>query len=62
MGKGVDWDKELVIIDFEYFKWIQWIFKCFYEKGLVVLKDVEVNWCEGLGIVFVNDEIEIING
>ncbi|WP_025725119.1 leucine--tRNA ligase [Acholeplasma granularum] len=62
MGKGVDWDKELATTDPEYFKWTQWIFKRLYEKGLAVLKDVEVNWCEGLGTVLANDEIEIIDG
>jgi len=62
MGKGVDWDKELATTDPEYFKWTQWIFKRLYEKGLAVLKDVEVNWCEGLGTVLANDEIEIVNG
>src|SRR5690606_35924715 len=62
MGKGVDWDKELATSDPEYYKWTQWIFKKLYERGLAVLKDVEVNWCEGLGTVLANDEIEIIDG
>jgi leucyl-tRNA synthetase len=31
-----------------------------YEHGLAVLKDVEVNWCEGLGTVLANDEIELL--
>ncbi len=62
MGKGVDWDKELATSDPEYYRFTQWIFKRFYERGLAVLKDVEVNWCEGLGTVLANDEIEIIDG
>lgn len=62
MGKGVDWDKELATTDPEYYRYTQWIFKRLYEKGLAVLKDVEVNWCEGLGTVLANDEIEIVNG
>jgi leucyl-tRNA synthetase len=33
-----------------------------YEHGLAVLKDVEVNWCEGLGTVLANDEIELVDG
>ncbi|WP_084145106.1 leucine--tRNA ligase [Acholeplasma hippikon] len=62
MGKSVDWDRELATADPEYYRWTQWIFKKLYERGLAVLKDVEVNWCEGLGTVLANDEIEIVNG
>lgn len=61
-GKGIDWDRELATADPNYYKWTQWIFKKMYEHGLAVLKDVEVNWCEGLGTVLANDEIELVNG
>ncbi|MFH0766675.1 MAG: leucine--tRNA ligase [Bacillota bacterium] len=61
-GKGIDWDREFATADPYYFKWTQWIFKKMYEHGLAVLKDVEVNWCEGLGTVLANDEIEQVNG
>ncbi len=61
-GKGIDWDRELATADPYYFKWTQWIFKKMYEHGLAVLKDVEVNFCEGLGTVLANDEIELVNG
>jgi leucyl-tRNA synthetase len=61
-GKGVDWDRELATADPEYYEWTQWIFKKLYEKGLAVLKQVEVNFCEALGTVLANDEIEVIDG
>ncbi|MDY0294179.1 MAG: leucine--tRNA ligase [Acholeplasmataceae bacterium] len=61
-GKGIDWDREFATADPGYFKWTQWIFKKLYEHGLAVLKDVEVNFCEGLGTVLANDEIEIVDG
>lgn len=61
-GKGIDWDREFATADPNYFKWTQWIFKKLYEHGLAVLKDVEVNFCEGLGTVLANDEIEIVDG
>lgn len=61
-GKGIDWDREFATADPNYFKWTQWIFKKMYEHGLAVLKDVEVNWCEGLGTVLANDEIELVDG
>lgn len=62
IGKSIDWDREFATADLEYFKWTQWIFKKLYEQGLAVLKDVEVNWCEGLGTVLANDEIINIDG
>lgn len=62
MGKSVDWDKEFATSDTHYFKWTQWIFKKLYEHKLAVLKDVEVNFCEGLGTVLANDEIVMVNG
>lgn len=61
-GKGIDWDRELATADPNYFKWTQWIFKKLYEHGLAVLKEVEVNFCEALGTVLANDEIEMQNG
>ncbi len=61
-GKGIDWDREFATADPAYFKWTQWIFKKMYEHDLAVLKDVEVNWCEGLGTVLANDEIEMVDG
>ncbi len=61
-GKGIDWSREFATSDPEYFKWTQWIFKKLYEHDLAVLKDVEVNWCEGLGTVLANDEIELKDG
>ncbi len=62
MGKGVDWDRELATADPEYYKWTQWIFKLLYEKDLAEIKEISVNWCEGLGTVLANDEIVIRDG
>jgi leucyl-tRNA synthetase len=61
-GKGIDWDREFATADPNYFKWTQWIFKKLYEHDLAVLKDVEVNFCEALGTVLANDEIELVDG
>lgn len=61
-GKSIDWDREIATSDPDYFQWTQWIFKKLYEHNLAVLKDIEVNFCEALGTVLANDEIEIVNG
>ncbi|MFA5474353.1 MAG: leucine--tRNA ligase [Acholeplasmataceae bacterium] len=61
-GKGIDWEREFATSDPGYFKWTQWIFKKLYEHGLAELKDIEVNWCEGLGTVLANEEVLIVDG
>ena len=61
-GKGIDWSRSFATSDPEYFKWTQWIFKKLYEYGLAEIKEVEVNWCEELGTVLANDEIEMVDG
>lgn len=60
LGLSFDWSKELATCDPDYYKWTQWIFKKFYEKGLARQVDMPVNWCEELGTVLANDEV--ING
>ncbi len=61
-GMGIDWDREIATADSDYFKWTQWIFTKLYEHGLAERKEVEVNFCEGLGTVLANDEILVIDG
>ncbi len=61
-GIGIDWDREFATSDEDYYKWTQWIFTKLYEKGLAERKNVEVNFCEGLGTVLANDEIVIQDG
>lgn len=61
-GMGIDWDREFATSNPEYYKWTQWIFTKMFESGLAERKDVEVNFCEALGTVLANDEIEIVDG
>ena len=61
-GIGIDWDREFATADSDYYKWTQWIFIQLFKHGLAERRDVEVNWCEGLGTVLANDEIEIRDG
>lgn len=61
-GIGIDWDREFATADTEYYKWTQWIFIQLFKHGLAERRDIEVNWCEGLGTVLANDEIEIKDG
>lgn len=62
LGLSYDWSREIATCDADYFKWTQWIFCQLYKKGLAELKEIEVNWCEGLGTVLANEEIINVNG
>ena len=53
-----DWEREFSTSDPSYYKWTQWIFKRLYEDGLARCEETPVNWCEELGCVLANDEIE----
>jgi len=62
LGFSYDWDREISTCDPKYYKWTQWIFIQLYKKGLAEIKNVEVNWCEGLGTVLANEEVINVNG
>ncbi|QTX02772.1 leucyl-tRNA synthetase [Candidatus Phytoplasma luffae] len=57
LGKGIDWDTEIATSEPYFYSWTQWLFKRFYEKNMVFLKNTEVNFCEKLGTVLSNEEI-----
>ena len=62
LGLSYDWDREIATCDPKYYKWTQWIFTKLYEKGLAEIRNIEVNWCEGLGTVLANEEVLNENG
>ncbi|MBI1982388.1 MAG: leucine--tRNA ligase [Candidatus Levybacteria bacterium] len=45
LGLSFDWSREINTTDPKYYKWTQWIFLKFFEKGLAYRADVPVNWC-----------------
>ncbi|MCD8317017.1 MAG: leucine--tRNA ligase [Eggerthellaceae bacterium] len=60
MGFSYDWDRTVVACDPEYYRWGQWIFLKFWERGLVERKNSPVNWCPGCNTVLANEQV--ING
>lgn len=62
LGFSYDWDKEINTTDPKYYKWTQWIFTQLYNMGLAEIREIEVNWCEGLGTVLANEEVLNVNG
>jgi leucyl-tRNA synthetase len=58
LGNGYDWDREINSTDPDYYKWNQWAFLLFRERGLAYRKESPVNWCENERTVLANEEVE----
>ena len=52
-----DWDRVLITSDPEYYKWNQWLFLEFYNKGLAYRKNSNVNWCPSCQTVLANEQV-----
>jgi len=57
LGISYDWDREVITCDESYYKWNQWFFIKFYEKGLVYKKETSVNWCDCCKTVLANEQV-----
>ncbi|GAA1338558.1 leucine--tRNA ligase [Arthrobacter roseus] len=57
---SADWSRRLHTSDSEYYRWTQWLFLRFYEKGLAYRKDSPVNWCPKDQTVLANEQV--VNG
>ncbi len=52
-----DWDRVLVTSDPIYYRWNQWLFLEFYNKGLAYRKNSNVNWCPSCQTVLANEQV-----
>lgn len=59
-GLSLDWSRELHTSDPEYYRWTQWLFLRFHERGLAYRKDSYVNWCPKDMTVLANEQV--VNG
>lgn len=60
IGASIDWSREVNTSDPEYYRWTQWIFTKFYERGLAYQKDSLQWWCEIDQTVLANEQV--VNG
>ncbi len=52
-----DWSRRLHTSDPEYYRWTQWLFLRFRERGLAYRKSSSVNWCPNDQTVLANEQV-----
>jgi leucyl-tRNA synthetase len=57
MGFSHDWNREVMSHDPNYFRWNQWFFLKFLEKGLAYRTFANVNWCGPCNTVLANEQV-----
>ena len=60
LGVSFDWSREVNTTDPAYYKWTQWLFLKFLEKGLAYKAKIPINWCPKDKIGLANEEV--VNG
>lgn len=57
MGAMFDWTREAITCDPAYYKWTQWFFLKFYEKGLAYRAMAPVDWCPHCNTVLAREQV-----
>ena len=60
LGAIYDWDREVITCHPEYYRWNQWFFLKFFEKGLAYRAKAPVVWCPSCQTVLANEQV--LNG
>ena len=56
-GVSFDWSRRFNTSDPEYYRWTQWLFLKFRERGLAYRKNSPVNWCPNDQTVLANEQV-----
>ena len=57
IGLSYDWKRMIKTCEPEYYKWNQYFFLKFLEKGLAYMKKAAVNWCPKCQTVLANEQV-----
>ena len=57
LATSFDWSRTFNTSDPEYYRWTQWLFLKFREKGLAYRKKSPVNWCPNDQTVLANEQV-----
>ncbi|HEY7381932.1 MAG TPA: leucine--tRNA ligase [Gaiella sp.] len=57
MGWAIDWSREISSHEPEYYRWTQWLFLRFFERGLAYRKEAAVKWCPNDQTVLANEQV-----
>ncbi|MFH1824303.1 MAG: leucine--tRNA ligase [Candidatus Firestonebacteria bacterium] len=58
IGICYDWNREIATCKPDYYKWTQWLFLKFFERGLAYKKKKDANWCPKCMTVLANEQVE----
>jgi leucyl-tRNA synthetase len=57
LGWAIDWDREVSAHRPDFYRWTQWLFLRFFERGLAYRKEAPVNWCPKDQTVVANEYV-----
>ncbi|MDZ7744770.1 MAG: leucine--tRNA ligase [Candidatus Saccharibacteria bacterium] len=60
LGYSIDWSRSFKTTDPDYYKWTQWLFLQFFNKGLAYQEEIAINWCPKCKTGLANEEV--VNG
>jgi leucyl-tRNA synthetase len=57
MGWAIDWSRVVATHEPAYYRWTQWLFLRFFERGLAYRKEAHVKWCPNDQTVLANEQV-----